>query len=506
MLARRSIASQYSPGVYHGRRANDVIQHLYRFYERKLYRFVQGLASRDAAEFLLFQYDEATRILHGKDIVDPDQAARWLEIEGKYRRSIKYIVELMCLRYPGYTFQAPKDDAVMIMEGAVASAEAMADLAEQSERLHSLFPNDSEITLLPEGAPRVVEMRVTGAHKGYDRRFFKRLVRDRNTRAEYVGFLQFDVDPSIHAKFLDQPFRESFGATYLNVLSVLRHVIDTSKSTGKGFDILFLHRDKIVKAFKSSELSEETISTILTGFTVDPANMEDEERRLWKPKQEHRALWRGFFHFPHPTGDHLAFSRAMARENLLQLINRVCYRRVPSEWISPSVSGALGNLSSAAGKWFESVVIERLRDLGIEGRTYHRSIGQGPDKITIPDDVGEIDFLGHDPRTSHLVVLEDKMTFPGLEASFWRDDVHEFVARKRSYVTQFRKKLAWVRENRDRITKALGLGQSPDQIQAAMLTLYPCIAREFIADFECVSLTEFMLDFKEAGFWPYSPL
>jgi hypothetical protein len=63
-----------------------------------------------------------------------------------------------------------------------------------------------------------------------------------------------------------------------------------------------------------------------------------------------------------------------------------------------------------------------------------------------------------------------------------------------------------LRENRDRITKALGLGQSPDQIQAAMLTLYPCIAREFIADFECVSLTEFMLDFKEAGLWPYSPL
>jgi hypothetical protein len=117
--------------------------------------------------------------------------------------------------------------------------------------------------------------------------------------------------------------------------------------------------------------------------------------------------------------------------------------------------------------------------------------------------VGEIDFLGRDPRTSRLVVLEDKMTFPGLEASFWRDDVHEFVLRKGSYATQFRKKLAWVRENRNGITKALGVAQSPDQIQAAMITLYPCIAREFIADFECVSLTEFSLDFNKTGFWPY---
>jgi hypothetical protein len=36
-----------------------------------------------------------------------------------------------------------------------------------------------------------------------------------------------------------------------------------------------------------------------------------------------------------------------------------------------------------------------------------------------------------------------------------------------------------------------------------MLTLYPCIAGGFIADFPCVSLTEFMLDYEQKGTWPY---
>jgi hypothetical protein len=40
-------------------------------------------------------------------------------------------------------------------------------------------------------------------------------------------------------------------------------------------------------------------------------------------------------------------------------------------------------------------------------------------------------------------------------------------------------------------------------VASAMLTLYPCIAREFIPDFPCVSLTEFLLDYEQRSSWPY---
>ena len=58
------------------------------------------MASRDAAELFLFQYDEANRILHGKDLLGIGRREEWEAIEGTFRRALKYIVELMCIRRP----------------------------------------------------------------------------------------------------------------------------------------------------------------------------------------------------------------------------------------------------------------------------------------------------------------------------------------------------------------------------------------------------------------------
>jgi len=90
-----------------------------------------------------------------------------------------------------------------------------------------------------------------------------------------------------------------------------------------------------------------------------------------------------------------------------------------------------------------------------------------------------------------------------LEARYWRDDLDEYVLRAGSYAERFRRKISWAIENRKAIAVALGF-DSVGNIGAAMLTLYPCIARTFISDFPCVSLTEFMLDYERAKQWPYS--
>lgn len=229
--------------------------------------------------------------------------------------------------------------------------------------------------------------------------------------------------------------------------------------------------------------------------------MRNEDRVVWNPKQEHRALRRGFFAFPHETGQHLAFSREMARESLIHLIHGVCYKRLPVEWQHPDISTALEELSLKAGTWFEGEVSRNLRSLGITGGRRKRRITA---QLEIPADVGEIDFLGFDPLKGLLVLAEAKMVNSGLEAKYWRDDVEAFVTKKKSYAVQFRKKVAWVRTNITRLSAALDL---PDGVGVApvMLTLYPCIAKTFIHDFPCVSLTEFMLDYRELAGWPYAP-
>ena len=94
------------------------------------------------------------------------------------------------------------------------------------------------------------------------------------------------------------------------------------------------------------------------------------------------------------------------------------------------------------------------------------------------------------------------MVMTGLEPRYWRDDFHEFVLRRGSYAERFRKKISWVTEQGQAICRALGWGPVA-AVSPVMLTLYPCVAGGFIADFPCVSLTEFMLDYERAKRWPY---
>jgi hypothetical protein len=378
----------------------------------------------------------------------------------------------------------------------------MANLAEGSGRFHSIFPGEYKLTVLPRGYSKIYEVEMVGPHQGFDVRLFHRVERDRASRAKFVGMPQFDLHPDTHGPYLDAAFEKAHGASYRQFLSLLHKLIDGAHPAKGAFPTLFIDRQEALRVLRPSGLSKRSLSIMLDGFTVDPEKMTVEIRRLWNPKQENRALWRGFFLFPHTSGAHLMFSREMARENYIQLVNRVCYRRLPKEWVTPETSTALGNLSAAAGQWFEEVVRKNLNEVNISGGQFRRKIGRGSLEVQIPDEVGEIDFLGYDPRNRYLVLVEAKMSFTGVEARFWRDDLDEFIYRKRSYANQFRKKIAWVQRERLRIQKALGYSDIA-AIAPAMLTLYPCIAREFISDFPCVSITEFLLDFKQPSPWPY---
>ncbi len=120
---------------------------------------------------------------------------------------------------------------------------------------------------------------------------------------------------------------------------------------------------------------------------------------------------------------------------------------------------------------------------------------KGQASLAIPPNVGDLDFLGFHPVRREILLIEAKMTSTGLEAQFWRDDVQQFVWRKKSYANQFRRKQEWMLGNLAAIQRLLGA--PPDcNFDPRILTLYPCIAAEFIEDFRCESITEFMLGMK----------
>lgn len=502
--ARGHLFSAFPPGEYRGERANRVIQHQFRLYQQLLEPLIPRLSSRGAAEFFLYQYDQAFRLVHGEGILNLKEREQWAWIEPRLKRAIKFLLETICMADPREA-QSPRDSrqALAVCETALACAESMAHLAMESDIVHSVFPRDSVVRVFESGVYDFT-IDVEGDFEGYDEVFSERVIRDRNNRDKIVPSPQFDNHTPTHQQFLDAAFKEEFGATYGEFIHALVRIISDCQESlhPSAFPTLFVNRRKVIQEFANAGWSRTAVERAIDGFSITRSNLIAEKRVIWKPKQESRAYRRGFFVLPHDEGPHLAFSRSMARESLLQLVNWVTYQRLPSEWRTGMTKQASTKLARRAGRWFEQIVRERFSEMGIAGSRTRRHVGSGPASISIPEAVGEIDFLGYHRQHRLLVVAEAKMALTGLEAAYWRDDLDQFVTGRDSYAQRFRRKLDWVAANRNEICEALSV-EPPIAVGAVLITLYPCIARAFISDFECVSLTEFVLDYREHGGWPY---
>jgi hypothetical protein len=312
-------------------------------------------------------------------------------------------------------------------------------------------------------------------------------------------------------KIIGEALKDTIGMSYIDALSVIASVINNSAPDPNGFPILFIHKEQVIKICADNlELRVEDVARVIEGFSISKDQIESEGRELWKPKQEYRAYRRGFFEFPHPTGAHLAFSREMAQESFLMLLKSAVFHQLPKEWISDSVKIALSHLSNEAGAWFERVVEDNLRTINIVGvRSAKNGIGVGTNRIAIPPDIGEIDFIGYSEVERLLVIVECKLSRDSSEPKLFRDDLSDFVQSKNSYIKKFRKKFEWVKANLEPICRALESTQgrgaviAPVRVAGAIITFLPSIAACFIDDYPCVSLTELMLNFESFGGWPY---
>jgi hypothetical protein len=223
---RAHLFSRFSAGECRGAEAaNAVIQHQFKFYENMLRPMIPQLASRGAAEFLLFQYDEAWRLLHGNGILDLRERQKWATVEPIFKRAIKYLVEMICLGECNPPAKPSPDEALFAMESAMVCAESMVDLAQQSDTAHLVFREDCVVRIFESG-PLDYEITVEGAYAGFDRVLSERVRRDRDSRDRFVGFPQFDYHTATHQKYLDVPFTRSFGMSYGEFIAAIRGVIE----------------------------------------------------------------------------------------------------------------------------------------------------------------------------------------------------------------------------------------------------------------------------------------
>jgi hypothetical protein len=203
----------FSPGTYLRTSANAVLNHAFELHEKLLLSLIPQIASREAMDFILFQFDQGALIRHGKGAKARDEKDQWDRLEGCFGRAVKFLAELVCLASTNKANpSASKDDVVLAMEGAFYCAEKMCWLAELSERIHSLFPDQAFVKVEVLGSPVVWTGGFEGPNAGYDTRFFKRVERDRDHRSEILeGELERDLNAMPVVAVLDPVFERSLG-------------------------------------------------------------------------------------------------------------------------------------------------------------------------------------------------------------------------------------------------------------------------------------------------------
>jgi len=502
------LCSKFSEGQYKdSKKIKEILQSLFVFVETHFLEKLKKQLSQDLMSFVLHQYDISANIdsdfktekLNNKDEL------RWKSTGPIFRRTSKYVAESITLLSSGNITDSTSNFCSNDLGMLWLFAEEMVRIYHAIDKTFLLFPKQTSLNIYSIENPYYWKLE-TDAFPANDVQ--KSIRTDTSNRCKFIQSDTYLKNTKLHEQTIGKAFEESTGIPYTKAIEIIKNLITYSIPNESLVPFLNIQYVEELLA-EDYGYSKESIRKIISGFSLKKENLTN--RVIFKPKQEYRALKRGFFEFAHPTGKHLIFSKAMATEALTHLVRQIPFSKIPSEWETrKTLSDSLSDLSITRGKWFERQAIDSFKKIDIKGQCFENFIGQNRE-ISIPKEVGEIDFLGYSTNDKALIIGEFKMVLEAWEARLYKDDIDKFMTNKKSYSKKFISKINWINENQKQIIqqlikmKIIPTDEKVLSINPVMITLYPTIVSYLIDDFECVSITHFMLDFKKNNNkWPYT--
>jgi len=491
------ILSKFSPGQYKGaEQVQSVIKASFDFYESILNKYLEKSASIDLLALTLSEYDKYCILSHRyrKGELSPEELKFWEEDGNKSKRAIKYLSEQIVNFLPNKT--APTTNHWDSFYYCLIACEEMTALYMSSEVAQQLEPNDCSLEITePSNYNFIVQHpnKTSNAVKNID---------INSTLSKLDHYIQtknitIPLNQEYQAKYLDCVFKEAFNMTYTESLQILYELISICKPKSPGISSVWFYPDEMIPALASDRgwprKQESNISNIISGFSLTPDNLH--QRKIFKPKQEHRLLRRAFLNIPNENSRLIIFSKQMALESLTHLISDVCFKKLPTEWLEANkkISKKLDLISNKTGNWFETLLSEEYNSRNIKHIKSLKKITVNGKRKNIPSDVGEIDFLAIVGNKLHII--ECKMVQFAPEPRHFLDDISKFTRNEKSYTSKFSKKIDWLNNNLADIKahmKDSGLNTSNlTTVVPVMVTFYPTIAEAFIEKHSCVSFIQY---------------
>lgn len=486
---KNNVFSEFPSGIY--TKMDDIISIcniIYDTHETILKESIKKIDTLSLIIFAIEQYEEYAKEnskYYNRQLSENDEK-QWLEYPSYSRRGIKYLIEYLCQFYTTITHMDKKNDE-----------------AENDEILSHIFISIEEMcsTYIRIDSYKYMYEHVDLILNENEHTYFsvlqdldpKNKLDIRDEKKEILHFIRgtpYGHNIREHSQVLKSSFHQHLGISYQEIVSYLQNFIRSMD-----YSVNIISKESIVSYLQNTyQISIQQATNIIHGFSVRAINLQD--RKLFKPKQEHRAYHRGFFEFIVDGIPVLIFSRTMALESLDILINNTCYQKLPEEWRTKEVDLQLTTLSNKAGKWFEKVLkdnIDRTEIKAIHSVKNYQSNGK---IIKPPKNVGEIDFIGYIQKSNALFIIEAKNVRFNTEPKLFRDDLSKFIDDKKSYSEKFISKCQWVKENLSIVidelkSKKIDVARV-DKIYLVMVILAPSPVEDKISRFSCMNLVKFM--------------
>lgn len=490
------VRSKLSPGVYRDASViKNLLNDVFGYLNQNISVLINELSSRDLLEALYWQYSRTCKV-EEKVKSDPyhRDARSWQQNRPSLRRSLKYIIEK--------TLESYTSDRHCPYEGYFAKFETLLELVEMSFFFSllsaSTYGVSKERTILEIYEPNENPLKGYFSLKieNFDHDMFQKgapLYHKFNKKngSPFTNFIEYFQRESLST------FKELSSGTYDDFWSILSILRDNCAPGDNGVYFIPTQslKDGIVKDF---DIPQKCVEFFFNTFSLTQEELKANPREIFKTKQKNRLKSKFIIQLDWNGVTHSMWTYEMMSEGINMFMDSLSYNGLPEEWKTPNMRKSFAEITRHFGSVFEAYTSKYLHNWNIVGQSYKKALPCG---IDIPENVGEIDFLGYSCDQNCIVCFEFKNVRYSTDPLEFRDDLDKFIYKDDSYFSKFDKKVKFIKEHVSELAIFFKEKDNVDldtkKIAVSFITYAPNISRYYMPKYKCMSISEFEIEWNE---------
>ena len=339
--AEISLRNRFKPGLYKNPdKANEILKHLFTFYNEKLNQIIPLIYCKEWLVFLLFQYEQSGHINHQfkNQNLSEENYKYWQNNGPLFRQTSDYLVDKFIENSKDVDDnKLDRYNDLILFDEAWICAENAIEYSSISNLTHMLIPDNTIVEILPEGNDIFLEHNIL-KDSGFEecsKKYLQRSNLEINIRDKYINGKSYEHDFEKHMKILDIPLKNYLGYSYSEILYLLTDISINTKSITSPSSIPMVNKKNFYKDLSINEsFSINNVERLFAALILKKEDLVKHQREIWNYRQPFRVSKRPFVQIPHKGHDVLLWSDRKLKDYLSLLDLDVTFKNFPTELFS----------------------------------------------------------------------------------------------------------------------------------------------------------------------------